>query len=653
MARPTAVARPARRPSWTALSRAAARLLRTALPLGVAGVLGLTLLATSPTGRDGSRPGTERLAPVAAAIPSPTYRTFTLNVCHCLGEKKAMADVRRALTLGDVGGLQEFSDSEDRQNLIALLQEKDWGWYMPNGAGVAIPIVWDRQRFRLIEGRSIMVHGPEKGVTPARFINVVRLREVATGKVFGFLNAHTISQASRDAQLSNMHRIPRLRKHLLLLRREIKKVFATTEHVFAGGDLNVNYLADRRRRLAGLPTDRLGDLVSFDMPLTGSRGAGSLLDYGMSVRQGSGLVKTGAEVVRGFHSDHDAVVFSYRTIDLFATGPVHNRPVGTRADRKQVVDRQARAVMNAEPGDLVRLAASTIDDGVLADALLDAAAEGVAVQVVLGPGRSSSVEDRLAATLGSDRGASSWLVRCTATCLGGTGRMEVDVLLVSRAGGTTELTLVGSGAPTSAARRQWSNVFLTSDADVYAGYGLIFDRLAADTLDSTRTRELTWGRYTAQLYPVPDVPRRDPVLKALARVGCKNARGLRTDDGRTNVRVLVGTAAGARGKRIAERLAELRGRGCDVAAVVGPDVRRGVRRVLDRGGVAVREAAVGAHQVVVDGRYGKRRNVQRAWIGGPSWTDGALGSDGVSLVVSSRDTVGQYLDGFSRAWNHG
>ncbi|MDN4174821.1 hypothetical protein QWY28_17800 [Nocardioides sp. SOB77] len=631
------------------------RTLATALAGVLALGLGLALVATAgtPGGRTAEAP-TTALVPVAAAVPSATYRTFTLNVCYCLGPKKAMADVRRVLTLGDAGGLQEFSQPEDRQNLIKLLTERDWGWYMPNGAGVTIPIVWDRQRFRMIEGRSVMTHGPEEGVTPARYINTVRLRELATGKVFGIINTHTIAQASRDAQLTNMKRIPRLRKHLRMLRNEIRRLSQSTEHVFATGDLNVNYLADRRRRLAGLPTDALGGLVSFDMPLTGSRGPGSLLDYAMTLRQGSGYSRAGGTVVRGFNSDHDAVVLSYRTIDLFATGALHNRPVGgTGADRKRIGDRQARAVMNAEPGDLVRLAAGRLDEPALADALLAAAAEGVSVQVVLGDGRGTDVERRLAGALGSDRAVASWVVRCQASCLGGAGRTEASVLLVSRAGGTTDLTMVGGGQPLKAARNRWSSTYVSSDAALYAGYGRIFDRLAADTTDATRTRVLSWGRYTAQLYPVPDVPRRDPVLRGLAAVGCRNAEGLRTADGRTNVRVAVRSWAGDRGKRIAERLVALRERGCDVAAVLGPQVLAGVRRTLHRADVPTRAADVGGNLLVIDGRYGKRAGVQKAWVGGPAWSDGALAADGVSLVVSERETVRQYLDGFSRAWAQG
>ena len=630
------------------------RLSTAFLPLAVGVALVATSLAPVRTTGGGDRSAVAPALRLAAQAPaSSTYTTFTLNIKHDLGRGKALQDMRRALTLGDAGGFQEMSDLVDRQSLAELCKARDWGFYMPRDGGVAIPIVWNRARFRMIDAHTVKVHGAEAGVTPARFINVVRLREVATGKVFGFINTHTIAQASRDAQATDMHRIPRLRRHLRMLRHEIIALFGSTEHVFASGDLNVNYLADRRRRVAGLPTRALGDLVSFDMPLTGSRGPTSLLDYGMTVKDSSGIQPSSSRIVRGFNSDHDAVVLTYHPVDLFAVGPLFNRPDGGVADRNRVRNRQARAIMDAEPGALVRLVASRIDDPTLVAALQQAHAEGVQVRVVLGGGAATASEAALAATLGSDTAAPSWLVRCAGTCLGGSGTAQTNFLLVSRAGGTSELTMVGSGPFVQQAADRWGDTLRVSTAPVYDGYGRLFDRYAADTTDTTRTRVLSFGSYRAQLYPVPAVTRRDPVLRALAPIGCRNARGLHTPDGRTNVRVSVGTWSGDRGRLIAQRLAELQGHGCDVVAVLGPRVLSGIRKTLTRAHIPTRDAATAENLLIVDGRYGKRAGGHYAWTGGPSWTTGALTSDGVTLVVPDAGSVKAYLGGFSRAWRNG
>lgn len=637
-------------------SPTASRLLSPLLGLLLPSALAVTLLAAPAPAPAPVAPVTSAadLRPAAQALASPTYRTFTINIKHDLNKTKALADMKRALTLGDAGGMQEMSDAEDRESLIALCKAQDWGWYMPNEGGVAIPIVWDRDRFRLIDGHTVKVHGPQNGVTPSRYINVVRLREVATGKVFGYINTHVISGASRDAQLSNMDRIPRLRLHLKMLRLEIQGLFKHTEHVFISGDLNVNYLADRRRQNPGLPTDRLGDLVNFDMPLTGSFNPTSLLDYGMSVKRNGGLVKTDARIVKGFNSDHWAIRFTYRAIDLFETGPLFNAPAGDVHDRRRVLDRTVRAVQDAETGDLVRVATSRLDDPDLLGALTSAAAEGAAVQVVVGAGTPTSAEQQLETALGTDQTLPSWLRRCVASCLGGTGRQEANFVLVSRAGGTTELAMISSSPFESGSTSRSTDVFRSSSAAVYATYGAVFSRLALDTTDTSKVRTVDMGEgYTAQLYPVPDLPFRDPVLKALKPVGCSEARGLRTDDGRTNLRVAVQAWSGERGQRIATRLAALKRKGCDVVVVAGPKVLKGIRSILADGGVPVRTTAVGQNLLVVDGRYGGDAGAHHAFTAGPGWTDLGVGSDGVTLVASYAAAVGDYLDSWSRTWLRG
>ena len=634
-----------------------ARLLSSVTPillsLGLSVSLGAGLLTATPAADPALTPATTQpeIQLAAAALPSAPYTTFTLNIRHDMGKKKARADMVRAFTLGDVGGLQEMSELADRQMLIELCKENDWGWYMPNDGGVAIPIIFDRARFRLITGRTVQTHGPEPKVTPGRYINTVRLREVATGKVFGFINTHTIAQASYDAQASNMRRIPRLRKHLRMLRNEIKSLFTTTEHVFAAGDLNVNYLADRRRKVAGLPTRRLGNLVNFDMPLEGSRGPTSLLDYGMTVKHDSGLVLEHSEIVRGFNSDHDAVVFTYRPVDLFADGPLFNAPLGGPADQHRVLNRVARAIQDAEVGAEVRLATSRIDDAGLTAALLGAHDEGIPVQVILGGGRATDDEQKLEAVLGSDTTTGSWVMRCSGSCQGGDGGQELNALLVSRAGGTTDLTLIGSGPFTDETADQFSDVMISTDGDVYAGYRGVFERMAGSTTNTEEpaSRGVAFGPLRAQLYPVA-AGSRDPMLRALRPVKCRKARGLHTDDRRTNVRVSARAWSGERGLAIARRLAGLKSNGCDVVVAIGSQVKKGVRKTLRKAGIPVRRTASGQQVLVVDGHYGSARGAQRVWTGGPTWTDRGIASDGVAVELPWASAAQSYLSSFSRVW---
>lgn len=616
--------------------RTVTRALLLALPVG----LGASLLGV-PT--QTPVPATD-LAPVAAAIPSAPLRTFTSNVQFSLPADQARADIERSMSLGDVGGFQEMSEEEDRQTLLAVAAARDYGYYMQSG-GESIPIVWNRARFRLIEGRTIQTHGPVDG-QPGRFINSVKLRELATGKIFGFINTHLIANSSFDAQLSDMTKIPLLRNHLQLLRGEILSMFNSTEFVFISGDFNVNYLADRNRRNPGLPTSALGDIVNFDMPLTGSRGPGSLIDYGLSVKNSGGLALASSAIAPKGFSDHNAITFTYNPVDLFTEGPLVSSPKGSSYEARAVIDRQNRALAGAEAGSTIRLVTSKLDDQSITDQLVAARTRGVNVQVVLGPGGTTGQEAALTAALGADTTQPSFLRKCSGGCLGDSRGTLSNFLLVDRTQGTTALSLVSSGPFVGKATRVIGDVYKSTDDALFAAYAGLFARFVADSPAPGSSRTVGAGAHQIQLYPTA----KDPVARSLARVKCTNAKGLTVRNKRTNVRVAVGSWSGGRGKKIAEQLVTLDRQGCNVEVLTGRKVNGKVKALLKKGGVSRRAAKVGQNLLVVDGRFGKKNRTSTAWTGGPFWTEGALESDGTTLVVEQPAAVESYLTSFSAAW---
>ena len=409
------------------------------------------------------------------------------------------------------------------------------------------------------------------------------------------------------------------------------------------GDLNVNYLADRVRQNEGLPTRTLGDLVNFDMPLTGSRGATSLLDYGMTVKEDGGLQLLKSRIEYGFNSDHDAVVFDYGTVDLFATGGVFNRPSGTANEKREVIARAVRAVGNAEPGARIRLAAERFDDPELANALLAAYQRGVVVQVA--PGRGLG-HRRRAGPGHPDR------QRHPAAVVGEAVRRHLPGR-VGQAGGELpagqplgwchrgEPRLLDRRRRTSSAQR-WNDAFLSTDTYVYTGYDQTFDQMAADTTDTRATRQVTWGpSYTAQLYPMP-AGAKDPMLKVLKRVKCKTGKNV--------VRASVAAWQGQRGKALAEQLVTMKAAGCDVRAILGKQVKKAVRKLLTTGRIKLIGRPLAQNVLFVKGKLGSK-GVTRAYVGGPGWTDKGLVSDGVTLAVNDKAAKG-YLQAFYRVWKN-
>lgn len=406
------------------LTRPVAGLAASALAVGV-------LVTGAPTAQ-------------AAAAPPALARlsTFTLNVEYSLTTAQAISDAMHATTLGSVGGFQEFSGPRDREALAKALTAKGWSYYMPRGAGSSDPIAWDAHRFTLLGSSSVMINPELSASNPARYINSVRLRDATSGNVLAFINTHTIANASRDAMPTDPSRVPYLRRAISMLRSTFLYNFATTENVVMVGDLNINYLADRRRQVPGFPTAELGDLVNFDMPLSGSRGPTSLLDYVMSAKDAGGLTKVASRIVTGFNSDHDAVAATYQPQRLLsAPKTLRNTPSGDSVHQRLVVDRLIRAVQDAEPRSTVRIASARLNSPQMAAAISAARARGVTV-------------------------ATKWRKRVHST-----------VVTVSQAGGAHDIVLIASRTLGPKLVLQSSTLQIRTRLRAYYAYARWFDRL--------------------------------------------------------------------------------------------------------------------------------------------------------------------------------
>ncbi len=90
--------------------------LQLVLPLVLATALALAMLAAPRAGTTQDAPTLELRS---KQLPSAQLTTFTLNVCFCLTAAQAEADMVKALSLGEIGGFQEFSDLEDRADADA------------------------------------------------------------------------------------------------------------------------------------------------------------------------------------------------------------------------------------------------------------------------------------------------------------------------------------------------------------------------------------------------------------------------------------------------------------------------------------------------------------------------------------------------------
>ena len=82
--------------------------------------------------------------------------------------------------------------------------------------------------------------------------------------------------------------------------------------------------------------------------------------------------------------------------------------------------------------------------------------------------------------------------------------------------------------------------------------------------------------------------------------------------------------------------------------MLGKQATKKIAKILTAAKVSLVRRPVQQNVLFVKGKFGKAK-VTRAWVGGPSWTDKGLVSDGVTLVVNDGSAAG-YLQQFYRVF---
>ena len=259
--------------------------------------------------------------PLSVPLPVPDHVSFhdvTANVQHTDPAVQTTAYIERIAAGADLVGWQEIEDLDEVAALRAL---PGFAHFLPGGAGNAVAISWRTEVFeRVGRGQSLLVHRGQPHVTPARHINVVRLRHRATGTVISRINTqivHHIEVAGhprvyRGAEAQRYdEQLARAQKHIALLRETIRRYGEKGPVVF-GGDLNVDYLAEDRlrpdRRTPWFPLTALGSVVTFDMPGVGTHGRREIDWSGHT----AGLGCDDVQALDLGSSDHRAVLKTYR-----------------------------------------------------------------------------------------------------------------------------------------------------------------------------------------------------------------------------------------------------------------------------------------------------------------------------------------------------
>ena len=372
-----------------------------------------------------------------------------------------------------------------------------------------------------------------------------------------------------------------------------------------------------------------------------------------------------------------------------APGAAFNYPVGSGQARTVLVRRVIAAIDHTLGGETIRIAAYSFDRTDVMNALLAAHHRGVRVQIVLNDNWFSHQTFHLRRVLGHNYHHKSFVVFCKGSCRGGPGNLHMKVYAFSRTGAAKNVVITGSANMTDrAVFLQWNDLYtMNNEAPLYNTFVHIFNQLKRDRSVSPRWVTFHDGSIGGQFYKTEagsgaraskvssrtfsklPGPERDPVLQRLKKIRCSAVKGAGVN-GRTVIRITMYGWNHARGKWLANQVADLKRRGCDVKAILGVP-GGGVQRVLHNAHIPLRSSDYDyintgtiADPVWVVNFYShlkvlavngnmSGKPVHSVWTGSENWSPMSFRNDEIILRVDSARNYRTYAGWFDFMWNHG
>lgn len=318
----------------------------------------------------------------------------------------------------------------------------------------------------------------------------------------------------------------------------------------------------------------------------------------------------------------------------------------------------------------IKIATYSHDLKRVTDALIAAHRRGVSVQIVLNDNWTSYQTRRLMRRLGKDTSARSFAHVCVGACRGaGTkSNQHAKMYLFSRTGAARNVVMTGSANTTAfAAKVHWNDLFTARDApELYAVYRRVFEQMKVDDGSPNGYLEYRADGYDGYFFPKYGFTQADdPVLDRLKAIRCDAQGG--GIDGRTAIRVNMYAWSGARGLWIAEKMADLERRGCNIRVLVSNQGRR-VLRELKTAGIPVRSASLNLNGRWDDGFEGRGYEVfthekwmvlngrfqgslgKHVWTGSDNWSDLSNNNDEATIHAQGAGYYGRYIDNFNLIW---
>jgi phosphatidylserine/phosphatidylglycerophosphate/cardiolipin synthase-like enzyme len=369
------------------------------------------------------------------------------------------------------------------------------------------------------------------------------------------------------------------------------------------------------------------------------------------------------------------------------TGALFNDPNGTRDEQLALMDPIVDSVNSVPAGSIIRFVAYSFSWQPLADALISAHKRGVQVRLLIDshhyqlatPGTDTPQLQALRRALGTDRSKPSYIRTCKYGCMSNsTSYIHSKLYLFSRVGDAKYVSMISSANPAETGiSKSWNNTYTIAnnktvyDANVDNFNDMLPDKTNTDyyhTVSSSPCQPSGTSAATCKLYYFPragSTPSSDTIYNVLSDVTCTGAAGGYGVNGKTQIKIAAYTWTSRR-LHIAQKLTELKGKGCNIEviypadnvdATVATELRKKSIPVyngrIDRDGDGVNELYPHSKYLLINGVYQGDSSFKGVYTASQNFTNNSLReSNEVLLRIPIDSVLDQYVANFNSMKNY-
>jgi phosphatidylserine/phosphatidylglycerophosphate/cardiolipin synthase-like enzyme len=359
-------------------------------------------------------------------------------------------------------------------------------------------------------------------------------------------------------------------------------------------------------------------------------------------------------------------------------GVLFNNPYGGRVAAHRIENHLVQTINSVRKGHQIRIASWNFRSYSIANAVIRAHQRGVSVQILMdygnwNPDLPNNIARRVHIALAKgDKhrkpSMRSWLRRCHGSCRGRHGIAHVKFYAFDKVQKTKDVVMYGSTNATDlAASIQWNDIYsVTQSPEKYQAFLHIFNQMKHDKPVKQAYVHYTWakGKFQLDFYPYQGKgTAEDPILRALDNVRCTGATKGTGIAGHTKIRVAQTATYGQRGLDLANRLAVMQKRGCNIRVVYAMFGGKAVK-ILRAAHVPLTHLAYDINcdgiydrylhmkSMTVSGVLGKNTHARVTWNGSANWTPVSLGSDEVVGRIQKGSVTAQYAGWIDYLFTH-